>query len=73
MDEFANIHLIKMNGSGGAWIDYDLDGDWDLYLVNCQGDNDDIANALYENIGNGKFKKKFILVLKTLVKGCLYQ
>ena len=58
MDEFANIHLIKMNGSGGAWIDYDLDGDWDLYLVNCQGDNDDIANALYENIGNGKFKKR---------------
>ncbi len=59
MDEFANIHLIKMNGSGGAWIDYDLDGDWDLYLVNCQGDNDDIANALYENNGNGKFKRKF--------------
>ena len=23
MDEFANIHLIKMNGSGAAWIDYD--------------------------------------------------
>ena len=59
MDEFANIHLIKMNGSGGAWIDYDLDGDWDLYLVNCQGDNDDITNALYENIGDGKFKRKF--------------
>ena len=73
MDEFANIHLIKMNGSGGAWIDYDLDGDWDLYLVNCQGDNDDIANALYENNGNGKFKRNLILVLKTPVKGCLYQ
>ena len=54
MDEFANIHLIKMNGSGGAWLDYDRDGDWDLYLVNCQG-NDDITNALYENQGNGKF------------------
>ena len=37
LDEFANVHLIKMNGSGGAWIDYDEDGDWDLYLVNCQG------------------------------------
>ena len=33
MDEFANIHLVKMNGSGGAWLDYDRDGDWDLYLV----------------------------------------
>ncbi|RTZ73817.1 MAG: hypothetical protein DSY99_02505, partial [Candidatus Neomarinimicrobiota bacterium] len=27
LDEFANIHLIKMNGSGGAWLDYDGDGD----------------------------------------------
>ena len=25
MDEFANVHLIKMNGSGGAWIDFDKD------------------------------------------------
>ena len=23
LDEFANVHLIKMNGSGGAWIAYD--------------------------------------------------
>ena len=21
LDEFANVHLIKMNGSGGAWFD----------------------------------------------------
>jgi len=57
MDEFANVHLIKMNGSGGAWLDYDLDGDWDLYLVNCQGEEADITNSLYENLGNGKFIK----------------
>ena len=44
-----------MNGSGGAWIDYDLDEDWDLYLVNCQGEENNITNTLYENIGNGKF------------------
>ena len=56
MDEFANIHLIKMNGSGAAWIDYDRDGDWDLYLVNCQGDAS-VTNILYENMGNGKFSK----------------
>tara|TARA_Y100000758_G_scaffold297727_1_gene258035 strand:- start:2191 stop:4032 length:1842 start_codon:yes stop_codon:yes gene_type:complete len=54
LDEFANVHLIKMNGSGAAWLDYDKDGDWDLYLVNCQGD-ESVTNALYENIGNGKF------------------
>jgi len=58
MDEFANVHLIKMNGSGGAWLDYDLDGDWDLYLVNCQGEEAEITNLLYENLGNGKFLKK---------------
>ena len=56
MDEFANVHLIKMNGSGGAWLDFDKDGDWDLYLVNCQGE-ENITNALYENLGNGKFIK----------------
>ena len=56
MDEFANVHLIKMNGSGGSWLDYDRDGDWDLYLVNCQGDAS-ITNALFENIGKGKFTR----------------
>ena len=48
LDEFANVHLIKMNGSGGAWIDYDEDGDWDLYLVNCQGE-ENITNILFKN------------------------
>ena len=58
MDEFANMHLIKMNGSGGAWLDYDRDGDWDLYLVNCQG-SAGITNVLYENQGNGSFLRIF--------------
>ena len=56
LDEFANIHLIKMNGSGGAWIDYDEDGDWDLYLVNCQGEKN-ITNILFKNDGKGKFSR----------------
>lgn len=57
LEEFAHVHLIKMNGSGAAWLDYDRDGDWDLYLVNCQGEGN-ITNALYENLGNGAFRKK---------------
>ena len=57
LEEFAHIHLIKMNGSGAAWLDYDRDGDWDLYLVNCQGEGN-ISNALYENLGDGSFSKK---------------
>jgi len=52
--EFANKHLIRMNGSGAAWLDYDNDGDWDLYLVNGAG-GEDVTNALYENNGNGRF------------------
>jgi len=57
LEEFAHVHLIKMNGSGAAWLDYDRDGDWDLYLVNCQGEGN-ITNALYENLGDGVFLKK---------------
>ena len=56
LDEFANVHLIKMNGSGGAWLDYDKDGDWDLYLINCQG-GQEVTNSLYQNQGNGQFVK----------------
>ncbi len=56
LDEFANVHLIKMNGSGGAWIDFDKDGDWDLYLINCQGDSK-ITNSLFENQGGGVFAR----------------
>ncbi|RMG67116.1 MAG: CRTAC1 family protein [Calditrichaeota bacterium] len=52
--EFAYRHLIRMNGSGAAWLDYDNDGDWDLYLVNGAG-GPNVTNALYENNGDGTF------------------
>ena len=52
--EFAQKHLIRMNGSGAAWIDYDADGDWDLYLVNGAG-GPNVTNALYTNNGDGTF------------------
>ncbi len=58
LEEFAHLHLIKMNGSGAAWLDFDRDGDWDLYLVNGQGPGA-IRNALYENLGEGKFRQSF--------------
>ncbi len=45
-------------GSGGAFLDYDDDGDMDLYLV--QGgvigvSNTDHRNRLYRNVGSGRF------------------
>ena len=52
--EFANRHLIRMNGSGAAWLDYDNDSDWDLYLVNGAG-GENVTNALYKNNGDGTF------------------
>ncbi|MAG93576.1 MAG: hypothetical protein CMJ48_07485, partial [Planctomycetaceae bacterium] len=50
-------------GSGLGWVDYDNDGDDDLYLVNFAGpflmDRDELAkrpgNRLYRNDGNGQF------------------
>ena len=53
-EEFLNKHLIRMNGSGAAWLDYDRDGDWDIYLVNGQG-GENVTNALFENMGDGTF------------------
>jgi len=52
--EFANRHLIRMNGSGAAWIDVENDGDYDLYLVNGSG-GPETTNALYLNQGDGTF------------------
>ncbi|MCH7513543.1 MAG: CRTAC1 family protein [Bacteroidetes bacterium] len=58
--EFAERHLIRMNGSGAAWFDYDNDNDWDLYLVNGAG-GPNVTNALYENNGDGTFTVQLAL------------
>lgn len=46
------------NHSGGAWVDYDNDGDLDLFVISS-GSYDGIlqANRLYRNEGNGDFVK----------------
>ncbi|MEQ8582280.1 MAG: FG-GAP-like repeat-containing protein [Marinoscillum sp.] len=45
---------ITRTSYGGAWADFDGDGDDDLYVTNAF---DLAANFLYENTGNGTFKK----------------
>ncbi len=53
-------HFIETLGSGVAWLDYDGDGDDDLYFVNGARLYDsppgpDPTNALYRNDGDGTF------------------
>ena len=51
----GKYHFIETAASGGGWLDYDNDGDPDLYLINAQvTDNTTLNNALYEN-RDGKF------------------
>ena len=47
--------FIETAASGGGWLDYDDDGDPDLYLINAQAEGTTMAsNVLYEN-RDGKF------------------
>lgn len=53
------FYIPEEMGSGGAWIDYDDDGDLDLYLV--QGGfigtaNEAYRNRLFRNDGAGRFE-----------------
>jgi len=45
---------ITRTSYGGSWADFDGDGDDDLYVTNAF---ELAANFLYENTGNGTFKK----------------
>jgi len=50
--------LPEQIGSGGAFLDYDNDGDMDLYLVQSGQlgiDEDRYKNRLYRNEGTGRF------------------
>ena len=46
----GEFHLPETLGAGGAFLDYDNDGDLDLYLVNSAA-----PNMLYRNKGDGTF------------------
>ena len=46
----GEYHLPETLGAGGAFLDYDNDGDLDLYLVNSAA-----PSMLYRNNGNGTF------------------
>ncbi len=53
-------HILESNGTGLGWVDYDRDGDLDLYLVNgWRLDGSEIAergrDVLYRNDGEGQF------------------
>ena len=53
-------YYLEPIGAGAAWIDYDQDGDIDIYFVNgadLPGMHSDVppTNALYRNNGDGTF------------------
>ena len=54
-------HIQEASGTGGAFFDYDDDGDLDLYVVNGWRIEDRKvtlrgANVLYRNRGDGRFE-----------------
>ncbi len=58
----GRFYYVETYGSGAAFIDYDSDGDEDLYLVNgavLPGflERRRPKNVLYRNKGNGKFEE----------------
>ena len=56
----GDYHLPETMGAGGAFLDYDIDGDLDLYLVNSghlvgSVSQELVTSVLYRNNGDGTF------------------
>src|SRR3954447_16029235 len=56
----AERYLIETMGAGAAWIDFDNDGNLDLYLINSAPTKvfqprSPLRSALYRNNGDGTF------------------
>jgi hypothetical protein len=58
IEEFAHIHLIWTTASGAAWLDYNRDGDWDIFMSNYKWKTPSVTNALFENMGKGEFIRR---------------
>ena len=58
---FNNSNGLGSYSSGGnyasIWIDYDNDGDIDMFMAKCGGSGDRPKNQLHRNNGNGTFSQ----------------
>jgi len=50
------LDIVETTGSGLAWLDYDADGDLDLYCIKGNAGPDE-SDALYRNRGDGTFEE----------------
>lgn len=49
----AGVDYPKGRGRGSAWLDYDLDGDMDMFFTGAE--REDAPNAFFRNNGDGTF------------------